>query len=115
LLLCIVASTLLAADAEKSSLPAPTVDRVGFPNGYLQAFQVLRTVTKTNEQKVVTIYGNYAAASVTNAVQLPYPYGSVIVRDWMPRSSCNAFIKVEKRASRRPQRWSQRHRHSLEY
>jgi hypothetical protein len=81
LLLCLVAWSLLAAEAEKSSLPAPTVDRVGFPNGYLGAFQVLRTVTKTNDQKVVTIYGNKAAASVTNAVQLPYPYGSVIVME----------------------------------
>ena len=81
LLLYIVTSSLLAAEAEKPSLPAPTVDRVGFPKGYAQAFQVLRTVAKTNEQKVVTIYGNTAAASVTNAVQLPYPYGSVIVME----------------------------------
>ena len=76
-----VASSLLAAEPEKSSLSAPTVDRVGFPKGYLEGFQVLRTVGKTNELKVVTIYGNKAAASVTNAVQLPYPYGSVIVME----------------------------------
>src|SRR5262245_29742010 len=80
-LLCIAASTLLAAEPEKSPLPAPTVDRVGFPKGYREAFQVLRTVNKTNEQKVVTIYGNKAAASVTNSAQLPYPYGSIIVME----------------------------------
>jgi hypothetical protein len=81
LLLCLVAASLLAAEAEKSPVPASTVDRVGFPKDYLETFQVLRTVTKTNEQKVVTIYGNKAAASVTNSVQLPYPYGSVIVME----------------------------------
>lgn len=79
--LCLIASSLLAAEAEKSSLPAPTIDRVGFPKGYLATFQVLRTVIRTNEQKVVTIYGNKAAASVTTAAQLPYPYGSVIVME----------------------------------
>ena len=81
LLFWLVASSAVAAEAEKSALPAPTVDRVGFPKGYVETFQVLRTVIKTNEQKVVTIYGNKAAASVTNAVQLPYPYGSVIVME----------------------------------
>lgn len=81
LMLCLAASSLLAAEADKSPLPAPTTDRVGFPKGYLETFQVLRTVTKTNEQKVVTIYGNKTAASVTNAVQLPYPEGSVIVME----------------------------------
>jgi len=81
LLLCLITSSLLAAEAQQSSFSAPTVDRVGFPKGYSEAFQVLRTVTRTNEQKLVTIYGNKAAASVTNAVQLPYPYGSVIVME----------------------------------
>jgi hypothetical protein len=38
-------------------------------------------VSKTSEGKLVTIYGNSAAASVTNSVQLPYPNGSVIVME----------------------------------
>jgi hypothetical protein len=79
LLSLLVASVVLADEPQKS--PAPTVDRVEFPKGYAVSFQVLRTVIKTNEQKVVTIYGNAAAASVTNAAQLPYPYGSVIVME----------------------------------
>ena len=80
-LLCISVSMLLAAEPEKSALPAPEVDRVGFPKRYQEEFQVLRTVNKTNEQKLVTIYGNKTAASVTNAAQLPYPNGSVIVME----------------------------------
>jgi hypothetical protein len=80
-LLCLAVLTLLADEATKSSLPAPTLDRVGFPKGYLETFQILRAVTKTNEQKLVTIYANKAAASVTNSAQLPYPYGSIIVME----------------------------------
>ena len=41
----------------------------------------MRTVNKENESKVVTVYGNAPAASVTSATQLPYPYGSVIVME----------------------------------
>ena len=81
LLSCLMASSLLAADSEKTPAPAPTVDRVGFPKGYAETFQVLRTVNKEKELKVVTVYGNGAAASVTNAAQLPYPYGSIIVME----------------------------------
>ena len=42
---------------------------------------MLRTVNKEKEQKVVTVYGNGPAASVTNAAQLPYPYGSILVME----------------------------------
>src|SRR5262249_16001377 len=49
--------------------------------GYGQTFIVLRTVNKSMEHKVVTVYGNALAASVTNRAQLPYPYGSVLVME----------------------------------
>jgi hypothetical protein len=77
----LLASSLLAAESAKTPAPAPAVDRVGFPKGYAETFQVLRTVNKEKELKVVTVYGNESAASVTNAAQLPYPYGSVIVME----------------------------------
>lgn len=81
LLTGLLASSLLAAESEKTPAPAPAVDRVGFPKAYAETFQVLRTVNKEKELKVVTVYGNEPAASVTNAAQLPYPYGSVIVME----------------------------------
>lgn len=62
-------------------LPAPTVDRVGFPTNYTRGFAVLRRVVRKDEGKIVTVYGNPAAASVTNATQLPYPYGSILVME----------------------------------
>jgi hypothetical protein len=73
--------SLLADEPQKALSPAPTTDRVGFPKSYVEEFQILRTVNKTNEAKVVTVYGNKEAASVTNTAQLPYPYGSVIVME----------------------------------
>lgn len=72
---------LRAAESQKSPAPAPMTDRVGFPKNYQEKFQVLRIVNKEKEQKIVTVYGNGPAASITNAAQLPYPYGSVIVME----------------------------------
>jgi len=80
-LLTLLSSPLLAGDSEKASLPAPTADRVGFPKSYDERFQVLRTFIKEKEQKVVTVYGNGPAASVTNVAQRPYPYGSILVME----------------------------------
>ena len=61
----------------EDSPSAPSEDRVGFPVGYATNFAVLRTVARDKGAKVVTIYGNAEAASVTNKSQLPYPNGSV--------------------------------------
>ncbi len=67
--------------ASKAAIHAPSVDRVGFPNGYLTHFTVLRTVERDDGTKLVTVYGNAEAASVTNKSQLPYPMGAVIVME----------------------------------
>jgi len=72
---------LLAADSANPPAPAPSADHVGFPEGYAQNFQILRVVNKEKEGKIVTVYGNTPASSVTNAAELPYPDGSVIVME----------------------------------
>jgi hypothetical protein len=66
---------------ESAPQSAPAVDRVGFPTNYAKQFQVLRIVNKPGEHKVVSVYGNAQAASVSNALQLPYLYGSIIVME----------------------------------
>ncbi|HUL51360.1 MAG TPA: cytochrome P460 family protein [Candidatus Nitrosotalea sp.] len=71
---------LPAADSATEA-PAPTTDRVGFPLDYQQKFKVLRVVNKEKEMKIVTVYGNDLAASVTRTNDLPYPYGSIIVME----------------------------------
>jgi len=74
-----LALSLFASELETK--PAPEVDRVGFPGDYPARYRILRTVVRNKEAKIVTVYENEQAASVTNAVQLPYPYGSVIVME----------------------------------
>jgi hypothetical protein len=68
----------LLADDPKN---APAEDRVGFPKGYRATFEVLRSVDRSEKQQVVTVYGNAKAASVKQAEDLPYPYGSILVME----------------------------------
>lgn len=75
--LLILSGTIHAEDVS----PAPTEDRVGFPEDYARTFVVLRTVVRDEGAKLVTVYGNAAAAAVTNKTHLPYPYGSVLVME----------------------------------
>lgn len=77
----VAVTSLLSDEPAKPDAPAPQVDRVGFPKGYSENYQILRTVNRAKDKKVVTIYGNQQAASVQGADQLPYPYGSVIVME----------------------------------
>jgi Cytochrome P460 len=71
----------LSAAATDTNNPAPAEDRVGFPKDYAKTYEVLRTVNRDEGKKLITIYGNAPAASVTNRVQLPYPYASVLVME----------------------------------
>lgn len=66
--------------AETNS-PDPTTDRVGFPRDYAKSYAVLRTVSREDGKKLVTVYGNREAASITNKLQLPYPNNSILVME----------------------------------
>ena len=79
--LSVFAWSMTAVAAAETNSPAPTTDRVGFPKDYAKTYEVLRTVPRDEGKKLVTVYGNRAAASVTNLVQLPYPNGSVLVME----------------------------------
>ena len=80
LFLSACAATVSALAGETNS-PAPAQDRVGFPTNYAKTYEILRTVSREEGKKVVTVYANASAASVTNMPQLPYPYGSVLVME----------------------------------
>ena len=71
----------ISAAAAETNSPAPSVDRVGFPKDYAKTYEILRTVSREDGKKLVTVYGNPQAASVTNRTQLPYPNGSVLVME----------------------------------
>jgi len=79
--LCVLLTCRSGYTSDEKLSPASDSDRVGFPENYTNTFQVLRVVNKPDDQKVVTVYGNREAASVTQPSQLPYPYGSVIVME----------------------------------
>src|SRR5258708_4186354 len=76
--LCLLASSALAADADS---PAPSEGRVGFPRDYAPICGVLRTPSRDDGKKLVTVYGNAPAASIATPEQLPYPYGAVLVME----------------------------------
>jgi hypothetical protein len=71
----------LSAVAGETNGPAPAEDRVGFPKDYAKTYEALRTISREEGKKVVTVYGNALAASITNRMQLPYPNGSVLVME----------------------------------
>src|SRR6266480_6018108 len=73
-------AVLLLAGPSQKAVP-PTVERVAFPEGYQEKYQVLRTVDKADKKQVVTVYGNDAAASIKSTAQLPYPYRAIIVME----------------------------------
>jgi plastocyanin len=61
------------------SLPAPTVDRVGFPTGYKDTFKLLYVFDNYQNRQIRKVYGNDVAASVTPGQVFNFPYGSVIL------------------------------------
>jgi hypothetical protein len=85
LLALLLANVLFVCAAEPGTAqpdkPAPMIDRVKYPGGYTEKFKILRTVDRTEQGHVVTIYGNDQAASVTRTNGLPYPNGSIIVME----------------------------------
>ncbi|MBL8233272.1 MAG: cytochrome P460 family protein [Bryobacterales bacterium] len=60
--------------------PAPTVDRVGFPQDYA-SWQKLYVFDRPDTRQVRTIYANEKALEANSDNQFNYPYGSVLVME----------------------------------
>jgi plastocyanin len=75
--LCFVASIFFVGHAQ--SLPAPTVDRVGFPTGYKDTFHLLYTFDNYQNRQIRKVYGNDPGASVNPGQVFNFPYGSIIL------------------------------------
>src|SRR3989442_13974147 len=60
--------------------PAPTVDRVGFPDGY-QNWRVMYAFDRPDNKQVRTIYANDAGMNFTSDTENNYQYGSIIVME----------------------------------
>lgn len=76
-LILVVASVHFIAQTQ--ALPAPTVDRVGFPTGYQDTFRVLYTFDNYQNRQIRKVWGNDVAASVTPGQSFNFPYGSIIL------------------------------------
>src|SRR5436190_2479629 len=76
-MLCLAASIFFIGHAQ--SLPAPTIDRVGFPAGYEDTFHLLYTFDNYQNRQIRKVYGNDTAASVNPGQVFNFPYGSIIL------------------------------------
>src|SRR5437899_5584779 len=74
---CIVGSLLFIGHAQ--ALPAPTVDRVGFPTGYKDTFKLLYVFDNFQNRQIRKVYGNPTSTSVDPAEPFNFPYGSIIL------------------------------------
>jgi plastocyanin len=61
------------------TLPAPTVDRVGFPAGYRDTFTKLYTFDNYQNRQIRVVWGNSVAAAVDPGTPWNFPYGSIIL------------------------------------
>lgn len=68
---------ILALPALAQTPPAPTVDRVNFPQGYQQTFTKLLTFDRIDNGQIRVIWGNALAANTP--WWEPYPYGAVLL------------------------------------
>ena len=64
---------------QTQTLPAPTVDHVGFPAGYRAYYTLLYTFDNYQNRQIRAVYANPVAASVTPGQVFNFPYGSIIL------------------------------------
>jgi plastocyanin len=62
-------------------LPAPTVDRVGFPANYQTTFTKVYTFDNYQNRQIRVVWANPVAASVTPNTVHKFPYGSIVVME----------------------------------
>lgn len=68
-----------APSATPTPRPAPATDRVGYPEGYLDTYNLLFSYDRADNRQVRVICGN-AEASAAPA-DGPFPYGSILVME----------------------------------
>ncbi|PYS07303.1 MAG: hypothetical protein DMG12_00970 [Acidobacteria bacterium] len=85
---CIVGSLLFIGHTQ--ALPAPTVDRVGFPAGYKDTFKLFYVFDNYQNRQIRKVYGNAISASVKAGETFNFPYGSVILfESWSVREDAS--------------------------
>ena len=64
---------------QTQTLPAPLLDRVGFPAGYKDTYKLFYVFDNYQNRQIRAVYGNGIAASVDPAQPFNFPYGSIIL------------------------------------
>jgi len=80
----VLATGLLVFQARTQSLPvlpAPTVDRVGFPTDYQNSFLKVYTFDNYQNRQIRIVWANSIATTVTPNTVHKFPFGSVIVME----------------------------------
>jgi plastocyanin len=62
-------------------LPAPTVDRVGFPTNYQSTFVKVYTFDNYQNRQIRVVWANPVSASVTPDTVHKFPFGSIILME----------------------------------
>jgi plastocyanin len=80
---CVIAVCVLAATVIcfSQGLPGTSQDRVGYPEGFRENFQILYVMDRPDTKRVLVTYANDLAMSVQRGQQGNYPYGSVIAQE----------------------------------
>ena len=81
LLLSTGSSLFKARTQSLPPLPAPTVDRVGFPKDYQTTFTKVYTFDNFQNRQIRVVWANLIAASVTPNTVHKFPYGSIVVME----------------------------------
>jgi plastocyanin len=81
LLLCPGSAFFKARTQSVPPLPAPTVDRVGFPTDYQSTFTKVYTFDNFQNRQIRVVWANPIAMSVTPNTVNKFPFGSIIVME----------------------------------
>lgn len=75
---CLVAATVISFS---QGLPGTSQDRVGYPEGFRDNWQILYMMDRPDTRRVLVTYANDPAMSVERGQQGNYPYGSMIAQE----------------------------------
>ncbi len=86
---------LMVAQSQTPQLPAPLVDRIGFPEGYQDLYKLLQVFDRPDNGQIRVMYGNDLAASFQPG-DPGYAYGSILVfESWNPKRDAQNNILLD--------------------
>jgi hypothetical protein len=85
-------------DPAAPDLPAPNVDRVGYPKGYREAFLQIRVSDRADTKTTAVIYGNLPGAAIKPGAKGTFAYGSILVNEtWSTLQDAQGNVLLDKK------------------